>query len=160
MANLILICGCPGSGKSTYLKNHINTTTTTIISRDEIRFSIVKPWEDYFSHEDEVVATLWSKVNEELAKGKDVAVDQTSLTPKARKYLIDHVKGYKELIAIWMDTPLETCLERNELRKGTRAYVPREQVRRMYYGFIYPSFDEGFDTIIEHNGTIDKVYRR
>ncbi len=160
MANLILICGCPGSGKSTYLKNHIDTQTSVIVSRDEIRFSMVHPWEDYFSHENEVVVALWDKVNEELAKGKNVAVDQTSLTPKARKYLINHIKGYKELIAIWMDIPLTTCLERNELRKGTRAYVPREQVRRMYYGFIYPDFEEGFDIIVKHDGKVDKIYRR
>ena len=50
MADLFLMSGVPGAGKSTFLKNRIKKDTSVVISRDVIRFSIVKPEEDYFSH--------------------------------------------------------------------------------------------------------------
>lgn len=157
MADLFLMCGCSGAGKSTFLKNHINTESSIVISRDEIRFSIVKIDEEYFSHENEVLAMLWSEVTKGLKSGKNVFVDQTSLTPKARKYLIDNVDGYDKINAVWVSAPLNICLERNELRKGTRAYVPRGQIRRMYEQFIPPSFDEGFFRIYKYNSLENKL---
>ena len=81
MADLYLMCGVPGAGKSTFLKNHIKEENSAIISRDVIRFSIVKPEEDYFSHEDEVLNIFWEQINKAVAEGKNTFVDQTSLTP-------------------------------------------------------------------------------
>ena len=151
MAKLYLICGAPGSGKSTFLKNHINKKSEVIISRDEVRFSLLNPDEDYFSHEDETLNIFWSRINEALKQGFTVFADQTSLTPKARKYLMDHVSGYDEVNAIWMDETLETCLERNEKRTSPRTKVPRGIVRRMYYSFVKPSYYEGFTHIYKYN---------
>lgn len=157
MADLYLMCGVPGAGKSTFLKNHIKKENSAIISRDAIRFSIVKPYEDYFSHEDEVLNVFWEQINKALAEGKDTFVDQTSLTPRARKWLLQHVEGYKHANLIWIDENLETCLKRNELRRGTRTYVPRGVIRRMFSQFIEPSLDEGFDYIFHYNSEKDKI---
>ena len=125
MKNLFIMCGLPGAGKSTLLKTTIKQANSVIISRDAIRFSLVRPDEEYFSHEDEVTATFWEQINTALAEDKNVFADQTSLTPRARKWLLDHVHGYEKVHIIWVDADLESCLERNENRKGTRAYVPR-----------------------------------
>ena len=157
MAELFLMAGCPGAGKSTFLKNRIKKDTSVVISRDVIRFSIVKPDEDYFSHEDEVLEIFWKQINEAIADGKDVFVDQTSLTPRARKWLLQHVEGYEHANLIWIDEDIETCLERNEERRGTRSYVPRSVVRRMFYQFIEPSLDEGFYRIYRYNSKEDKL---
>ena len=160
MGDLYLMCGCPGSGKSTFLKNKIkqNNDKNVIISRDEIRFSIVHPNEPYFSHEDEVVNIFWDKINTALAEGKDVFVDQTSLTVKSRKWLLQHVTGYTYANLIWIDEDLDTCLDRNEKRKGTRAYVPRDDVKRMHSQFVIPSLNEGFDYIFRYNSKEDKIF--
>ena len=157
MADLYLMCGVPGAGKSTFLKNHIKEENSIIISRDAIRFSIVKPDEEYFSHEDEVLDIFWEQINKALAEGKNTFVDQTSLTPRARKWLLQHVEGYKHANLIWIDENLETCLKRNELRRGTRAYVPRSVIRRMFSQFIEPSLDEGFDYIFHYNSEKDEI---
>ena len=156
MADLYLMCGVPGAGKSTFLKKIVDENSV-IVSRDEIRFSIVKPDEDYFSHEDEVLDIFWKHINEALAAGKDVFVDQTSLTIKARKLLLRHVKGYTYANIIWINEDENTCLERNEMRKGTRAYVPRSVIRRMYRQFIEPSLSEGFDYIFCYNSKDNKI---
>lgn len=157
MANLYLMCGVPGCGKSTFLKNKIKNNNSVIISRDAIRFSIVKPDEEYFSHEDEVLEIFWNQINEALAANKTVYIDQTSLTPRARIWLLKHVTGYEHANLIWIDEDLETCLERNEMRKGTRAYVPREVIRRMFSQFIEPSLEEGFYRIFRYNSKENKL---
>ena len=53
MAELILMMGIPGSGKSTWVKNHMKSDDI-YISRDEIRFSLLQPGDEYFSKEKEV----------------------------------------------------------------------------------------------------------
>ena len=156
MADLYLMCGVPGAGKSTFLKNKIKKDNTIVISRDKIRFSIVKPDEEYFSHEDEVLEIFWKQINEALTAGNDTFVDQTSLTPRARKWLLQHVEGYTYANIIWIDEDLETCLERNEMRRGTRAHVPESVIRRMYNQFIEPSLGEGFDYIFRYNSKENK----
>lgn len=148
MADVYLLCGAPGSGKTYWAQHHIKPGAVHI-SRDSIRFSLLKEGEDYFSHEKEVYQIFWDQINGALSDGRDVIVDQTSLTPKSRKYLIDHLTGYNTLNAIWIDTPLQTALERNEMRKGL-AYVPRGSIRKMYALFVEPSFDEGFDRIFRY----------
>lgn len=156
--NLYLMCGVSGSGKSTFLKNHVKKNDNiVIISRDAIRFSIVKANEGYFSREKDVLAALWKQINEALAAGKDVFVDQTSLTPRSRKWLLQHVEGYTYANLIWIDEDLETCLERNEMRKGTHSYVPQNVIRRMYEQFVEPSLDEGFDYIFRYNSKENKI---
>lgn len=151
MANLYLMCGVPGAGKSTFIKKRTRLDHAIVVSRDAIRFSIVKPDEEYFSHEDEVVKIFWEQINKALAEDKDVFVDQTSLTPRSRKWLLQHATGYKHASVIWIDEDLETCLKRNEERRGTRSYVPESSIRRMYDQFVEPSLDEGFTYIFRYN---------
>ena len=146
MADLFIMCGIPGSGKSTFIKNHLKEGTI-VISRDQIRFSLLKEGEDYFAHEKEVYKIMWSSISNALKEGKTVVVDQTSLTPRSRKYLIDHVEGYEKVNIFWVKTDLETAIARNEKRKGTRAFVPPAQICRMFSQFIPPTLEEGFTKI-------------
>ena len=151
MADLYLMMGVPGSGKSTFLKQYVNKKNSIIISRDEIRFSLLKEGEQYFSHEKEVLKIFWQRINTSLAENKNVFVDQTSLTPNSRKYLLNHVKGYTYANLIWINEPLEVCLERNELRKNTKAYVPVDVIINMNNQLIPPSLEEGFKKIFIYN---------
>lgn len=148
MANLILVCGLPGSGKSTYLSKFEHNMNCRVISRDKIRFSLLQEGEAYFSHEEDVCKNLWNQINEGLAADKNVYVDQTSLNPESRSYLLKHITShYDELIIIWFNISEKTCLERNENRKNTKAYVPRGVIKRMSYQMVSPYLDEGFDKI-------------
>ena len=151
MADLILVCGVPGCGKSTFLSQFKGDKNTKIISRDEIRFSLLKENEPYFLHEKEVCQILWDKINTSLNDGYDVYVDQTSLTPNSRSFLLSHITAhYDNCVIIWFNIPEQICLERNENRKNSRAYVPRGVIRRMSCQMVPPYLEEGFNEIYRY----------
>ena len=145
MATLYVMCGVPGSGKTTYCENELSDIIH--VSRDDIRFRLLKPGESYFAHEKEVTDCFWSTINEYLNKGCDVIADQTSLTKGARKKLLTHITVPCEKIAVVMMTPLEVCKERNSQRVGARN-VPESTLESMWEDFTIPTYEEGFDIII------------
>lgn len=146
--NVFVTIGIPGSGKSTYLKN-VPDENKCIISRDAIRFAMLQEGEDYFAHEDAVLAEFHKQIKQALeAQKENIYVDATHLTPKARKYIFKIVEGYDcKVIALYFDILLETALERNELRQGL-AYVPSAVIRRMWNSIQRPTQEEGFTKII------------
>lgn len=144
--NLFLLCGTPGAGKSTWVKAQIENCKypVALVSRDAIRFSIIKDDEDYFSHETEVFDEFCRQIQAELDAGKTVYADATHLNEKSRNKTLDklNLEGV-ELYAVCFDASVETCLERNENRTG-RAYVPRSAIRRMHSQFTIPSDHEKY----------------
>ena len=59
---LIMLCGCPGSGKSTWTQQYKENKKVVIISRDEIRFRLVSEKEEYFSKETQVFNIFISEI--------------------------------------------------------------------------------------------------
>lgn len=143
MSKLIIMCGIPGSGKSTYAKNHLCPAFDEYVSRDEIRFSIVKEDEEYFSHEGEVFNTFVQTISRYLRSGARVWADATHLNKSSRLKLLRALPIKPDSIEIlWMNTPCELALERNENRAGTRSYVPSSVIKRMFYQMEPPEFQE------------------
>lgn len=144
MSKLIIMSGIPGSGKSTYAKAAMEEGDV-YVSRDEIRFSMVKEDELYFSKEDEVFETFVHTIVINLRDGKTVWADATHLNPKSRLKLLNEIEMYLmpfEIDVLCMKTPLKECIARNENRKGTRAYVPQNIIRKMYNSLAFPRYDE------------------
>lgn len=143
MSKLIIMCGAPGSGKSTWATHYVKThDNVSIVSRDAIRYSLLKDGEHYFSHEDEVLNIFYSQIRNDLQQRMDVIADASHLSYKSRKALLANVgKYYTELWAVYFRTPLETCYERNDLRSG-RANVPHEAIRNMYLSMTDPKYDD------------------
>lgn len=67
MATLVLMCGAPGSGKTTIAKK-ILCNKDIYISRDEIRYSIITDQDEYFSKEKEVFNEYIRQIDEALTK--------------------------------------------------------------------------------------------
>lgn len=130
--NLFIMCGLSCSGKSTFTKKIFKSRADSIvISRDEIRESLLQPGDSYWIREAQVYTILWKTINESLAKDKieNVVVDMCSLTPKSRNYLLDNINlDYftDNVYVIYMNTKLETCLSRNHQRNPYKKYPVRD----------------------------------
>ena len=132
-----LLSGAPGSGKTSWAKKQIKEYGGVHCSRDEIRFSLLKEGEDYFAHENEVVALWLEKITNAINNPEvgDIYIDATHLTEKSRaKVLKELPKGDYFVTTVFFDVPLETCIERNDNRSG-RAFVPRSVIRRMHASY-------------------------
>lgn len=153
---MFVMCGGAGSGKSTWIKENLHTFEgyTLVVSRDEIRFLLVPEGEDYFSRETEVYAKFIDDIQFGLDNADNIIIDATHLNEGSRGKLLRRIGSALkdvEVIAVVIKVPLEVSLDQNEKRKGSRAYVPRSVIRRMYHQFTMPTFEEGFDKIYVYN---------
>lgn len=144
---LWLMCGAPGSGKSWFAKNKLmKGYGWDYISRDEVRFSMVKDNEDYFSHETAVFNEFVEKIAIALDWGHDnVIADATHLNWGSRRKLLkalskNCVLEDVDIIPVVIEAKLEDIFEHNKLRDG-RARVPEETIRRMYRNISDPAKD-------------------
>lgn len=157
---LWLTSGIPGSGKSTFVKNKLMNEGGAWISRDEIRFNLLQEGEDYFAHEDEVVAMFIKNIQAALTSNviEDVFADATHLTPKARAATLNQLdlEGVDEVNCLWFNTDVQVAIERNEQREGL-ACVPRSVIRRMNCQKVNPSIEEGFTRIVCINENGEEV---
>ena len=157
---LRVMVGIPASGKSTFAKMQAEqlkkeNKTVSIISRDTVRFSMLKEDEDYFVHEEEVFDEFIRQINEAIKKGTDVVfADATHISVGSRRKLLSKLtpNPNTDLIFQVIDVHVAECLNRNAKREG-RERVPNKAIQNMARGFKKPSETElphsyGFQDII------------
>lgn len=150
-SNLLLTCGIPASGKSTFAKQFVEESDGKVlrVSRDEIRFSMLSGDEDYFAHEQTVFKKFVEQIKDGLKKYDLVIADATHLNRSSRKKLLNELKDSlknKKVGALVFDVPFEVAVERNNKRTGLEK-VPYETMRSMNSKFVIPSYNEGFSEI-------------
>ena len=144
MPTLYILCGPSGSGKSTWARKFMKENNVKYVSRDEIRFSMLKEGEDYFSHEKEVFKQFVESLAQALIEGYDVIADATHISEFSRCKLtqaIDRYTHYYQIIAVVFNTDVETCVKQNKMRTGW-ADVPENIIRNMCRDFRAPTLEE------------------
>lgn len=150
MAKLIILCGLPGSGKSSYAEefmrdNYIfNDDEVVLHSSDAIREEL---FGDPGSQENNalVFETMHKRVKADLKAGKTVIYDATNITRKSRKGVIALAHPTNDTVEchiVWAD-PHE-CIRRDSLRDRS---VGPEVIDKMLRRWQSPWKDEGFDKI-------------
>lgn len=134
-------------GKSTFAKNFFNPNNSIIVSRDEIRFSMVSSKENYFKKEKEVFKKFIQSIKDAFDKVDNVVADATHINERSRNKLLDAFgKDFldgKRINVIYMNVLLETALERNVKRKGL-SLVPESAIEQMFENYTYPTYNEKY----------------
>lgn len=144
MSKLIIMVGLPGSGKSTYATKYTTKDRTTLVSTDEIRRELYGNPETQ-GNAQEVFNEAYRRIEIALRAGDTVVFDATNLKARNRRYLINKYRPIADtIIAEYINTPIDECIMRDELRSRTVGY---EVIQRMARGMTEPRLDEGFDLL-------------
>lgn len=144
---LIVLCGLPASGKSTYSKWLTESGVFCAVSTDGIRGELYG--NENIQGDGKTVFGIAHARIEDLGKdGNNVVFDATNTNAKRRKEFVKKMRPYFDIIILkWFNTPINVCLERNAQRE---RQVPEEVIRRMAYNFFNkPTIEEGFDIVEE-----------
>lgn len=160
---MYIMVGVPGSGKSYYAKNVImkNSEAPLYISRDEIRFSMLRKGDNYFSKEKKVYAEFINRIknafDDEDNYISDVIVDATHLNWTSRRKLLAALGmlsgeySWVDVIPVVMNTNINECMRRNA-KRFDRERVPDEEVLKMEKSKTHPNNDPfKYADIIEVN---------
>lgn len=142
---LYIMVGISGSGKSTIAQEIVKKMPTiAYVSRDTIRFRLLKDDDDYFAKEKQVYKEFVNKIADALSHNQDVIADATHLNWNSRKKLIDNIKSRInfdfDIVPVVVKSKWATCRSRNEERKG-RARVSVSVMKRQAYQITNPSED-------------------
>lgn len=147
---IFVMTGIPGSGKSSYVSNLIGKYNlyedVVIISSDDyIDFfatTVGKTYNDVFT-----TAIKGAKHHMDLQlmyaleNTKPIIWDQTNLTKRKRKEILDQIPDDYMKISVFVDTPLEIALERNQNRL---KIIPEHIIKNMHESLEKPHITEGF----------------
>ncbi len=153
--DIILICGLYGSGKTEFAVKYFLGKDRNRISRSEIRKNMYEmtnfgeKWTpDRFSEDtDALVKHIERKIVEHFShQKKKILVINTYITKKSRQAIVDLARQTKKSIgAIFLNRPLEQCLERNGKSALT---VPQEIIYKLNSRIELPDKSEGFDEVM------------
>lgn len=140
---LIVLCGIPGSGKTTASEKLIKTYDAVRISQDDLG-----------SRQD-----CLRECASALARGQSVVVDRTNVNLQQRHYWISLARHYhvKHLMAIYWELGLETCIERAIARKGhptMTELIPDDRkaeiIKQFSNNYTKPEVNEGFHEVVKY----------
>ncbi|WP_071516803.1 AAA family ATPase [Geitlerinema sp. PCC 9228] len=154
MAHLIFLIGLPGSGKSYSAQKMLaEKPQRLLVSTDAIR-------EQLFG--DAGIQGAWLVIEKEIRQQfvqavqqeKETIYDATNAQRRHRREAIALARsvGFTYLTGVWLDTPVQLCIERNQHRQ---RQVPEEIIWRMsrQLNDAPPRIEDGFDRLMRLDGS-------
>jgi len=147
---LVIPIGAPGSGKTSYLREHY--PDHEVVSPDLIRFEKLDSWNTGVFFDPKVESDVWAEAYSRLARameaGKDVVFDATNPTKGHRYPLVGRARVHKyEVVMVVFNIPLEVLLGRNGSRDDGRSPVPDRALARIFSRLEYPEVWE-YDRLV------------
>lgn len=145
--SVVVLCGPAACGKSTFAAKHFRLTQ--VVSSDQARALVCDDERDQrFSAQAFTLAQCL--IEQRLSINRLCVVDSTALTPPARKDLLALARKYHvPAVALLIDVPLETCLERDAKRERTVGRPIIERQHQLFEQLKSSIQQEGFDQVVE-----------
>lgn len=136
-----VLCGIPGSGKTTLANQLAEQHNATVHSIDDIPNSL---------GEHDIGGKFrkeWMEsIRADLQNGKSVVCDSLALNSVSRKWILKEISGFDcEKILVVKAVPIEVCVQRN---KGRFREIPEYQIELSARLLEPPTADEGWDEIL------------
>ncbi|TPX18791.1 uncharacterized protein E0L32_011540 [Thyridium curvatum] len=139
--DIVLFCGPPGAGKSTFFWKHLKPLGYERVNQDTLKSK----------------EKCFKTANEYLRAGKSVAIDNTNADAAIRSQWIDLAKrNCVPIRCVWFKTPLALCEHNDTVRAlnssmnpETRTSLPQIAFRGFSSRFKEPKEKEGFQDIVE-----------
>lgn len=142
-----VMCGAPGSGKSTYVSDlRAKYPDAVVISGDDIReelYGDASVQGDYNRIHDRMVEMLEESV------GSTIIMDSTHYRAAYRKSVIALLNsfGYSDIEAVVVNRPLEVCLRQNASRDRKVPQYVIEKMHNSLKNSIRGINNEGFSAV-------------
>jgi protein phosphatase len=140
-----VMCGAPGSGKSTYAKKLAQIENAYIVSGDDIRTELYGSPEIQGNW-----GEIWNRIDETVSEtcGMPIILDGTHHRKDYRQEAITLLRsyGFEKIEAVVMDASLATCLARNfqRVERNVPDYVIKEmhgQLQKSLKTILNEDFD-------------------
>lgn len=148
-----VLVGLPGSGKSTWAKNHPDKLP--VASTDAFIDAFAEEngltyGEAFPRHFPEACRQMKRQVEEGYIPGKTPFIwDQGNLFKKERESIYRLLHPTHRVIFVVFDTPLDTCLERYRAReRDMGAAVDESRIRMLAAAATFPGKDDLSDEVI------------
>ncbi len=153
--DVVLVCGLPGSGKSHFARTFFRQAGFKRVNRKEIRklihemMDFGERWseKDFAAGDEFLVKHVERKIVEHLLQNRNrVLIDNTSVSADSRRHYVTIARQmHKSIGVVFMNTPAQTCLERNRRREDP---VPETVISNLAAALELPRAEEGFRQVL------------
>lgn len=142
-----ILCGLPGSGKTTWAKRNASFGCV-IINRDAIRSMIYGEYRYVVDDESMILDMAFSAATCAINCDRDIIIDETGANPTTRKSWIEHFKKFRyEVRCVYFTTPAEECIRRRKIEDKGYSQDWAKVILGMKDRWVAPKIEEGYDRL-------------
>lgn len=147
---LIMLCGLPCSGKTTWLER-LSRPYISLSTDDYIEMVAEDRGLDYDSAFQDLINPahdhMFTVLRNALSEGMPIVWDQTNLSAKVRRRKLLRIPRDYRLISVYFEVDFDEIESRNRNRPGKT--IPKDVLLSMSRQYGRPTVSEGFELVLD-----------